>query len=216
MSLQPIPLSISKPIIALDADGVLRDYNLAYGRAWEQAFGVVPQERDPHAYWAKDRWEVELLTGERLEYFRGCMDTAFWESIPAMPGAVDACHALVEAGFELVCVTALADRFAEARQSNLRNLGFPIERVITTGNVGTAGHGGQSRSPKAKALEALLPVAFVDDFLPYMQGIEADIHLALVVRDGNGSPNTGEHLRQVDSRHGSLLEFSRWWLEQGG
>ena len=195
-----------KQIIALDADGVLLDYNLAYASAWERAFGVYPRVRDPNAYWAIDRWNVDRLSGGRLEHFRACMDESFWESIPAMPGAIEACHALYEAGFELVCVTALAEKFGAARQRNLRNLGFPIEQVITTGNMG---HG---RSPKAQALEALRPVAFVDDFLPYMQGIEVDMHLALIVRDANGSPNVGEGLGPVDSAHGSLLEFSRWWI----
>ena len=42
-------------LIALDADGVLLDYNLAYASAWECAFGVRPQLRDPQAYWAIDR-----------------------------------------------------------------------------------------------------------------------------------------------------------------
>ncbi|OYU45586.1 MAG: phosphate acetyltransferase [Burkholderiales bacterium PBB4] len=194
------------PIIALDGDGVLLDYNLAYASAWERAFGVVPRERDPKAYWAMDRWEVEALQGTRLERFRGSLDESFWESIPAMPGALEACHALKAAGYTLVCVTALADRFGEARLRNLQSLGFPIDRVITTGNVG---HG---KSPKAQALEALKPVAFVDDFLPYLLGIEADMHLALILRDENGSPNVGEDLHKVDSTHGSLLEFSRWWL----
>lgn len=61
-----------------------------------------------------------------------------------MPGAVDACHALWAAGFDLVCVTALPERHAAARQANLRQLGFPIERVIATDNVATGS------SPKAQ------------------------------------------------------------------
>src|SRR5258708_10635187 len=34
-----------KPIIALDADGVLLDYNRAYAGAWERAFGQRSEER---------------------------------------------------------------------------------------------------------------------------------------------------------------------------
>ena len=208
------PMNIrTKPVIALDADGVLLDYNLAYASAWERAFRVYPRERDSRAYWATDRWEVESLSGERLERFRTCMDAGFWENIPEMPGAIEACHALHDAGFELVCVTALAEKFGDARQNNLRKLGFPIEKVMATGNVAIAGGG---RSPKAPALEGLKPVAFVDDFLPYILGIEVDMHLALVVRDETGSPNVGGRLRQVSSIHGSLLEFSRWWINGYG
>ncbi len=53
---------MTRGMIALDADGVLLDYNLAYAGAWERAFGVYPVERDPLAYWAMDRWQVERLS----------------------------------------------------------------------------------------------------------------------------------------------------------
>ena len=56
----------NQPIMALDCDGVLLDYNLAYAGAWERAFGVYPREMDPQAYWPMDRWGVERLSGERL------------------------------------------------------------------------------------------------------------------------------------------------------
>ena len=198
---------MTKGIIALDADGVLLDYNLAYASAWERAFGVYPKEKDPEAYWAIDRWEVERLSGERLEQLRAGFDQAFWETVPAMKGAVQACHALRAEGFDLVCVTALPERFAVARQNNLRQLGFPIDTVIATDNVAI------SRSPKADALHALQPVAFVDDYLPYMVGVHPDIHSALIMRGVNGSPNAGEHLQAVKSTHGNLLAFAQWWLE---
>lgn len=195
-----------KPIIALDADGVLLDYNLAYPRAWERAFGVYPKEKDPDAYWALDRWEIEWLDGERLDQLRAAFDTEFWETVPAMPGALEACNALHAAGFSLVCVSALQKQFESARQSNLHMLGFPIDRVIATGNSD------ETRSPKADALHQLKPVVFVDDFLPYMLGVHADIHLALILRNQKGSPNAGEHLSNVSSTHASLLDFARWWI----
>jgi len=44
-----------KPLIALDGDGVLLDYNLAYAKAWEKATGTYPLERDAKAYWPIDR-----------------------------------------------------------------------------------------------------------------------------------------------------------------
>ena len=54
----------TKPVIALDADGVLLDLSLGYASVWERAFGVRPAERDPKAYWPFDRWEVERLEDE--------------------------------------------------------------------------------------------------------------------------------------------------------
>jgi phosphoglycolate phosphatase-like HAD superfamily hydrolase len=197
---------MSRGIIALDADGVLLDYNLAYASAWERTFGNYPKEKDPHAYWAIDRWEVQRLSGEHLDQLRARFDESFWASVPAVSGAVQACCDLREAGFELVCVTALPERFASARQSNLHKLGFPIDRVIATDNVANG------QSPKAAALHELKPVAFVDDYLPYMVGVHADIHSALIMRAINGSPNSGEHMKAAASTHASLLEFSGWWL----
>lgn len=199
---------MKKEIIALDADGVLLDYNLAYASAWQQAFGRYPAEKDANAYWAQDRWDVDRLSGERLDHFRRCFDASFWSNVPAASGALEACHALVEAGYDLVCVTALPEKYARARQDNLSQLGFPISKVFATD------HTESDRSPKADALQQLRPVAFVDDYLPYMAGVADDIHLALVTRETNGSPNQGLALGKVGSQHPSLLEFSRWWVQR--
>ncbi len=68
------------------------------------------------------------------------------------------------------------------------------------------------KSPKADILNVLRPCAFVDDFLPYMSGVHPDIHLALILRNETGSPNTGEQLNKVTSTHRSLLDFARWWV----
>lgn len=195
-----------RPTIALDADGVLLDYNLAYAGAWERAFGVRPRERDPLAYWAMDRWAVERLEGERLRRLAGCFDESFWSSVPAIETALPACQALHDAGYELVCVSAVEPQFAKARLSNLRALGFPIERVVATGDAA------DGRSPKAAALTELQPAAFVDDYLPYLAGVPASIHAALVQRSPNGTPNVGAALAAVHSQHVDLADFATWWL----
>lgn len=197
---------MKKGIIALDADGVLLDYGLAYSGAWQKAFGTLPRERDPLAYWPIDRWEVERLEGPRLDQLRCAFDDDFWASIPPIVGAVNACDELVAAGYELVCVTALPEEFRAARERNLRLHGFPIDLVHATDNVAT------SASPKADTLNVLKPLAFVDDYLPYFVGVEAHIHRALILRDANGSPNAGELLVHTDSRHLDLASFARWWL----
>lgn len=199
---------MSRPFIALDADGVLLDYNLGYAAAWERAFGVRPREKDSQAYWAIDRWEVTSLSGAPLDRFRAVFDEQFWSSLPAIPGALKACQALHDAGYDLVCVSALDAHHADARLQNLRALEFPIERVITTGSVV------HDRSPKADALAALRPVAFVDDYLPYLVGVPDLIHTALVQRATNGSPNVGEALALARSSHADLAGFADWWLSQ--
>ena len=106
-----------------------------------------------------------------------------------------------------MCVTALDERFGQARRHNLQSLGFPIKRVITTSMDAPQG------SPKAPVMRALQPAAFVDDFAPYFVGVAPGIHKALVMRDPYGSPNTPEIVELADSSHPDLLGFARWWVE---
>jgi phosphoglycolate phosphatase-like HAD superfamily hydrolase len=201
---------MSRPILAIDADGVLVDLHIGYARAWQRAFGVYPAERDPLAYWPMDRWDVEPLDAEQRLLLRAQFDEPLWESLPAIAGAVEACHRLHDAGYELVCVTALEARLQRARQRNLKALGFPIRRVIATG------HAEGDRSPKADAIAALRPVAFVDDYIAYLRGMPTEVHCALVLRAPNGSPNVGDELALARSVHQDLAAFSDHWLGKAG
>ncbi|MDO8653182.1 MAG: HAD family hydrolase [Undibacterium sp.] len=201
-------MSLNRPIIALDADGVLLDYHLAYCDAWQKTFGVLPNIKDPLAYWPIDRWEVQRLTGSDLENFRKSFDHQFWSTVPAVTGAVEACLTLHHGGYELVCVSAVEKQFQAARLHNLQTLGFPVHRVIATTNSA------DKISPKAEALHALKPVAFVDDYLPYLRGVSSNIHSALVLREPNGSPNVGPELNNAQSQHNDLADFVDWWLNK--
>lgn len=198
---------MTRPILALDADGVLVDLHAAYATAWQRAFGVALVEQDPLAYWPMDRWGVGRLEGEMRRQLRVQFEReSLWASLPAIDGAVQACHRLHDAGYELVCVTALEARFERARLDNLKALGFPIRRVIATGHVEG------ERSPKADAIAALRPVAFVDDYIVYMRGVPSEVHTALVLRAPNGSPNVGDELRLARSVHQDLADFADHWL----
>jgi hypothetical protein len=200
---------MTKPIIALDADNVLLDYSTAYAMAWERAFGWHPVERDPTAYWPSDRWDVTWLSGEPMKRFRACFDVKFWSTIPAVEGALEGCKELHDAGFALVCVSALEFEYEAARLDNLRAHGFPIERVVATGFAAS------TVNPKASALAEVDPIAFVDDYLPYLRGLKPSIHTALVLGRPTGSPNVGGGLATVGSQHVDLRAFSRWWLHSG-
>ncbi len=197
---------MARPLIALDADGVLLDFHLGYAGAWRRAFGTLPVERDPLAYWPIDRWQVDRLDEVGRAHFRRHFDDEFWSSVPVIDGAVAACHRLHDGGFDLVCVSALDAEFEDARLRNLRASGFPIERVVATGNAAGA------RSPKADAITALRPQAFVDDYLPYFRGIPGGVHAALVLRAPNGSPNEGDEMSIASSVHDDLGSFVDYWL----
>lgn len=198
----------TKGTIALDADGVLLDYHASYAMAWQKAFGTLPAIKDPLAYWPIDRWDVHRVTGNELERFRQCFDEEFWSTIPVLPGALEACILLKDAGYHLVCVSALKEVYGLSRLKNIRDHGFPIDDVIATE------HNDGGISPKAKALNNLKPVAFVDDYLPYFRGVPASIHMALITREPNGTPNIGDELNNVSSSHSDLLEFANWWVHR--
>lgn len=200
-----------KPVIALDADGVLLDYHQAYRQVWQKAFGVLPELADPQAYFPYHRWKVPMLDVDQRNHLRECQDEAFWSTLPAIDGALDAALNLLAAGFELVCVTALPINFEAARFKNIRDLGFPIERVYATP---VSLDSETTRSVKAGALEEILPVAFVDDYAPYLRGIPSSVHAALIMRDPHGSPNVGEDLALAHSKHEDLAGFARWWLNR--
>ena len=199
---------MTRPLIALDADGVLLDFHLGYANAWQRAFGHTPVERDALAYWPMDRWHVERLDAPRRDVFRAAFDELFWTTVPPIEGALQACRRLHDAGFDLVCVSALDLEFEAARLRNLHDLGFPIERVIATGNA--AGE----RSPKADAITDLKPLAFVDDYVPYMRGVPKVVHTALVLRAPNGSPNVGDDMALAKSTHLNLKAFADYWLKR--
>lgn len=196
-----------KPVIAVDADGVMLNYHEAYRQVWQRAFGYLPELADPKAYYPIHRWKVPLIEPSARAELKRFQDEEFWSTMPAMAGAIDAAIKLHEAGYELVCVTAVPMEYQGARLRNLQALGYPIERVIAANEGSETG-----RSIKAAALEVLQPVAFVDDYAPYLRGIPADIHAALVLREPNGSPNTGEDLLLAYSTHADLAGFAQWWL----
>lgn len=197
-------------LVALDGDGVLIDYVKAYGAAWAKYLDCDVSVADADAYFPHHHWGVPWLTGSDLQRFRSFFDTEFWSSIPAIDGALEACRLLVENGCGLVCVTALHHDHREARQANLTALSFPIATVHTTPRTSADVN---NSSPKAELLSQLRPVAFVDDFLPYMHGVPSSIHRALIMRGSKGSPNSDyAESGCVDSTHATLLEFARWWV----
>lgn len=195
-------------LITIDGDGVMVDYTTAYGRRWAQCFGTIPRVLDANAYWPRDVYSVEELEGERLEKFRHHGGDAFWQSFDALPGAVEACLKLSKAGFDLVCVTALTPQYGPARLANLRNLGFPIDKVYATGDD----HDG--RNPKQELINELKPAAFVDDYLHYMQGIDPAVHTALIEAGKNKSPNWDSKYQPPKGIYKNLLAFADWWVDR--
>ena len=87
-------------------------------------------------------------------------------------------------------------------------------QILSAALLSTRGVAAGARSPKADAIEQLVPVVFVDDFLPYFRGIAPGVHRALICRGPNGTPNVGPELHQIHSSHADLWAFSEWMRTQ--
>lgn len=198
--------STDTSLIGLDADGVLIDYHAGYAMAWEKAFGERLKVRNPNGYHPRHYWDVPTLdTAGRLHLLEHGFTREVWGSMPAMPGAVDACKLLRSAGYRLTCVTALNPDFGDARAANLRELGFQLEGVHA---VGASMQG----NPKSAKIHQLQPVAFIDDYLKYLSGLPAGTWRALIEGRPDHSPNRDPALENPDSRHLSLFQFAVSWL----
>lgn len=191
-------------IIALDCDGVLLDYSTAYAFLWERAFGQFPKELNPDAYSHFDRWDVKRLEAIDLDVLRYCTNYQFWSTMPAIEGSIKACHDLVSMGYDLVCVTALDPKNKQARMDNLKNLGFPIDVVYSTGSDFDG-----PVSPKADTINKLKPAYFVDDFARYFYGVDSRLNRVLIDRNPIDSPNIG-HDHLWDRSFDRLDEFVHW------
>jgi hypothetical protein len=193
--------------LAVDCDGVLVDYPPAYEIVWERAFGQKLSVVDASAYHATNRYGVSFESREQMLHFFSFFTDDVWESLPALPGAVHACERLVEAGFELVTVTALDFKFEKARIANLHRHGFPIDHVITTGRSDLG-------FTKAAALNLLGPVAMVDDLAANFLGLDSGIHRALIHKKAKDSPAPQYETTKPDSEHLTLAEFANYWLSR--
>jgi hypothetical protein len=130
--------------------------------------------------------------------------------MPMFDGALQACILLHQAGYELVCVTAMAARFSEHRLENFRSHGFPIDKIICSGrDKENLLHS----NPKRKIIEDLHPVVFVDDLRRNFKDIQG-VHTKLVFIDHErcDDPSDNENI-YYDVKYPNLLAFAEDFLK---
>lgn len=194
-----------KRIIALDADGVLLNYNRAAYHVWTRAFGEEPAVKDPGAYHFRNAYEIDLSDpAVSSQYYRMFAKTG-WSSMEALPHAVEGCLMLKDMGYELHVVSSMPNAFEKQRHSNLLDLGMPIVSVTATGR----GKGGGN--PKMEALLAMEPVAFVDDLLSNFEGVHHKMHCALLHWDSVDNPNEAHEHGMKASTHPDMMHFAQYW-----
>jgi hypothetical protein len=132
--------------------------------------------------------------------------------MPMHDGALQACLLLHQAGYELVCVTAMPDRFTEHRLENFRLHGFPIDKVISTGY-----HKDDfNRNPKRETIEELHPVVFVDDLRRNFKDIQGvKTKFVFIDHEHDDDPNEHDNI-YYDVKYSSLLAFAEDFLRSEG
>ena len=193
------------PLICLDCDGVLLDYNLAYASQWERVFGYYPKEKDPKGFFPLERWNIPMFDDEQKKQWNDHSDFHFWSTMSPIPGALESCQRLVDYGYDLVCVSAIDPKHLEARKKNLLDLGFPLKDVIATGRTAEG-------NPKARIINELSPAFFVDDHLPYFKGIQSHVSCIWINRsdkklDGDEDCYVCFDLPDFVSRFSDTLKF---------
>lgn len=191
-----------RPIIAIDADGVMLDYNAAFAVVFEKAFGRKLELVDAAAFHATNQWGLAAMSPEEKSAFYEAADQhGIWRSMPAFPGAVQAVQKLHDMGYEMVCVTSMPTEHGPDRLANLKALGFPIERVIATHRHG-------NENPKKAPIEELAPVFFIDDLLKNFEGIQAPgTKLVYLDRGYSDAPNARHGAIRRDVTVSSLENF---------
>ena len=129
--------------------------------------------------------------------------------MPMHDGALQACFLLHQAGYELVCVTAMPADFIEHRLENFRLHGFPIDKVISSGyDKNNFDH-----NPKREIIEELHPVVFVDDLRRNFKDIRG-VHTKLIFIDHEHDDDPNEHDNiYYDTKYPSLLAFAQDFLK---
>jgi len=151
---------------------------------------------------------IEFTDEEQIE-FEKVWEEDGWRTMPMKDGALEACLLLHQAGYELVCVTAMPERFIEHRLENFRTHGFPIDKVISASHS----HVNYHSNPKKETIEELHPIVFVDDLRRNFKDIQG-VHTKLIFIDHewHDDPNQHDNI-YYDMKYPSLLHFVKDFLK---
>lgn len=155
---------MKKPVILIDCDMVLLNFNQAIADAYENKFNKKLNLVDPKAFKAIKMYELDKLPAEEQIFMKTvAQEHNFWKNMPAMEGAVEFSKQLAE-HFELVVLTSMPVKFEEDRMENLQKLGMPVSKVIAVARV-------NDENPKKTIAQESGAVLFIDDLAHNFAGL---------------------------------------------
>ena len=200
---------MARPLIALDADGVLLDFHLGYAGAWERAFGSDAGRARPAGLLADGplagraarRGRATPLPAplRRSVLVLGAGDRGRRGRVPAPARRRLRPRLRIgargRARERRACATCATTAFRSSASSR------PATRPASSARRPT-------RSPRSIRTPSSTTTC------PYLRGMPGHVHTALILRALNGSPNAGDEMATVDSTHADLGGFVDHWLSR--
>lgn len=178
-------------LLITDVDGVLFNSRLSLLKVAEQ-LGYTPVPT-----WTALRGEAFLGLGPDV-YRHVLTEAREIEQILLIDDARDSLHALKDAGFEIVALTAIAQENVERRLTNFKKHDLPIDTL----------HHVDLNTTKLHVLNSLPMAIFVDDYLHNLDdGRQADPGHHLVLFD---QPYNRTADLTAPGQHGSLQRMNGW------
>lgn len=192
---------MKKPVILIDGDMVLLNFNQAIANAYEEKFKKKLKVADPKAFKAIKMFALDALPPEEQAFLKTvAQDPKFWESMPAMEGAIAFAQELAER-FELVVLTSMPVRFEEARMRNFQALGMPVSKVMAVARV-------NEDNPKKAIAQESGAVLFLDDLAPNFAGLnEVATKLVLLNWGYSEKVNDNREGLRIDHEVNSYAQF---------
>ena len=194
--------------LAIDADGVILDFERKFMDLWEQKHGDRP-ERVCNAYSSTTSFGLQDKCPDLMKFIYENADIEdFYGNMNMLPGAEEAIHELHDMGFELICVTAIPNELRELRFNNLINkFKLPISDILTAPRTNAI-----IANPKALIVNAMEPIALIEDhvhnFLDINPGI-ARIYINPSVVDVSPDESTQPHFA-YDSLYECMQDAIVW------
>ncbi|MFL9611138.1 5' nucleotidase, NT5C type [Methylobacillus sp. Pita2] len=184
-------------VVCVDADGVLVDFL----RVWSQAMQDVLGKSMPllrNQYPLADRYGLQPYELDAVWHHFNTQN--LWESLPEMPGAVEAIRLLREHDYQVNVVTMIEPEILPARLNNFEAIGMPMVPVHVCSGT------------KEHILRKLGAVAHFDDNPAHINealeaGVEARMHVVNHVGDLSPSAATGRHHCLLNAVNDFILTF---------
>ena len=184
--------------VALDCDGVILDFLSHFKTIAKYALG---REMIDHSNVYDLGVRFGLTPDERARVMHVFDQEGGWGNLPDLDGAIEGARELQDAGHRVIVVTAIDEKYRQARLFNFASLGFNPDAMYCVGTQ--AGH------TKSDAYRLEQPHAIVDDRLVYLKEAANTIkyHTPELVWINDGVCQNGHESKFV---HHEVVALSHW------